>query len=271
MSSVRLTSSILPPNIPLATPSKPSRDLIYYVNNKKVPLVEFALKQKADPNVRSNGFSMLHLASQASQVSQASQAANEKIVLLLLEHKANANITTEGGRTTPLHNASAQVRKNIVRILLEAKADATTQDEHGPLGQPLQYALASDDQLESLACAELLIAARADVNKVNEATGLSPLCIACQKGHLAAVRLLIEANANPNPEHGIKPLNQALPFPNIVAFLESLHPPLEIAHEPSPTTGSRRKKRTHKTEENIGAKPSSTVMLSIDDTKRKKS
>jgi ankyrin repeat protein len=202
-----LTSSILPPT-PCATPSKASLDLFYYVKKNRGEDARRMFKFRADPNVRPDEFSALHL---------ASAAGNAPIVRLLLEQNANVNITTTSGFTTPLHSASERALPNIVQILLDAKANVTER-------QPLHYALESDDRDASLECVKLLIDARAAVNEINEATNLSPLALACQKGHLAAVQLLVSAGATPYPRKGIKPIDQAL-SPEIVQYLKTLPEP----------------------------------------------
>uniref|UniRef100_A0A1X7TEX4 Ion transport domain-containing protein n=1 Tax=Amphimedon queenslandica TaxID=400682 RepID=A0A1X7TEX4_AMPQE len=114
-----------------------------------------------------------------------------EVVKLLLEYKADVNVTDEN-ELTPLCNASIPGHTEIVKLLLEhgvANVDHTDKDNDTPLGMACVKG--------STQVVELLLKHGANVNHINKQIR-TPLVMACIAGHTEIVELLLEHGADFN-------------------------------------------------------------------------
>ena len=64
----------------------------------------------------------------ATPLSLAAGSGNEKVVMLLLQHKAEID-TQDRSQATPLHYAVKKGRTNVVKILLHHRASCSQKDK----------------------------------------------------------------------------------------------------------------------------------------------
>jgi len=164
-----------------------------------------------------------------AELDRAIESGNAAQLKRLLERGADVNVTLHGGSTTPLIEAARRGQVEVVRALLSAGADplATTLLEGDALSAAVRAG--SDDALALLIEAarragarkgayrravvdaaqagraealRLLLAAGADPDRGDDATGRTPLHIAAATGKAGVVAQLIRAGARPDaPDH----------------------------------------------------------------------
>jgi uncharacterized protein len=183
--------------------------LLHVVRMQRVEMVRFLLEQGANPNCE-------HLIQSEAEMTALTLASviepvSIEILSLLLEHKADPNLTVQGGKSTlyyvtiagnleavklliahgakvntpvshPLAGAAANGHLDIVKVLLEA--GASVKGHHA-----FQYA-ASQGHIDII---QTLLDAGADINEDAEA-----LTYAVINGHTETVRVLIERGVDVN-------------------------------------------------------------------------
>jgi ankyrin repeat protein len=113
---------------------------------------------------------------------RAAEKGHEAVVKVLLEAKANVELKDNNGQT-PLLRAAANRNEAVVKVLLEAKADVESKDKWNRT--PLWWATTIGDG----GIVKLLLESK-------DNNGQTPLSRAAEKGHEAAVKVLLEAKAN---------------------------------------------------------------------------
>lgn len=135
----------------------------------------------------------------------ASKRGRTKIVRLLLDHGADVNSADNNGNT-PLMLAAKSIMAShyggsyaeVVELLLEKGANVHARDEKGSTA--LNWAMASDSELDRTAIVKLLLDKGADVNAKGYVW--TPLISASYKGHTEVVRLLLDRGADIKPQDG---------------------------------------------------------------------
>lgn len=122
----------------------------------------------------------------------ASALGNRKIVLLLLENKADIDSAHIKHGWTPLHIACFKGHMNVVSTLIAQKASIALKTDS------LKTALYLATQSRNIGSCEVLIKAKADVNEVDHVHLTTPLLTACNTGFAPLVELFLEAKADPN-------------------------------------------------------------------------
>ena len=161
------------------------------LQTKNCAAIRLLAEYGADPNVRhkSDGISALHLAAGAGM---------EDVVKSLISAGATIDIRMNDGRT-PLALAFNHRHIGIIDLLLKHGADPnisiTTEcaPEDSRNMTPLLFCAAVGDT-EMMG---LLLRHGADPNK-GKADGITPLMNAAGRGHYDAVKMLIDAGAQPN-------------------------------------------------------------------------
>ncbi|CAE7194059.1 ANKHD1 [Symbiodinium natans] len=123
---------------------------------------------------------------------RATNSDRASVVSLLLEARADADVTDDRGRTPLMHGAH---RGNVamVRLLLEASADACVADNGG------DTALISAAMHGHADIVRLLLQARSDIETLGPCVdSCTALMGACDNGHLETASLLLEAGADKN-------------------------------------------------------------------------
>lgn len=121
----------------------------------------------------------------------AARRGDGDILALLVAAGAELEPRT-GCALTPLHNAVIHHHRDAAERLLDLGADPNAAGDVGVA--PLHYA-AREGDLDMLRC---LVHFRADVDAVDRDTQHTALHMSCDRGHLRAVRLLINAGADVN-------------------------------------------------------------------------
>ena len=114
-----------------------------------------------------------------------------EVVKILLEHQANANLTTREG-ASPLYIAAEIGSLDLVIALLQV--DGIKVDQPTIYGDTPLLIAVQEGYLEITAA---LIGAGADFS-VRNLRKNTPLILASQEGHASIVRLLLDLGANPN-------------------------------------------------------------------------
>ena len=161
-----------------------------------IDIVRLLLDYGSDAKSPNRGKSPLHDVLQAGYYSDTSVSAlppytnpaflgnRLDIIMLLLEHGADANYPDNNGET-PLHFASQWGYIDIVRLLLDRGADASYPDNYG--GTPLHIA----SQRGFIDIVRLLLHHGADANHP-DSFGFTPLYDALKAGHDKIIQLLLD-------------------------------------------------------------------------------
>ena len=157
-----------------------------------VPALRALLEAGADPNEwDADGLTALTLAMDRTLEGEGSEAAR-----VLLAHGADVNRANDGG-STPLSHAAFLCNLELVQLFLDSGADVNIQMETGEtalFGIGCYVDSSPAARIETL---RLLLAHGANPNIVNE-EGACVLSYAAVRGHMDAVKLLLEAGADPN-------------------------------------------------------------------------
>lgn len=150
----------------------------------------------------------------------AARDADEKIVQILLEEKADPNFLRLSDDATPLLMAAMYGRTQTVHELLKskniaAKPNICRRDGISPL-----FCAVRDGNVEMV---KALLEAKANTSLERYSDGVTPLMIAAMCGHSKIVQLLLEAKDNPSQcnKYGLSVLLMALQekYTDIVADL----------------------------------------------------
>ena len=157
--------------------------LTHAVKHGKMNVVEYLLKQGADPSItdQSNNLPLHH----------AADKRHLEIAKMLIEKKADTiNVKGYVG-ATPLCVASSAGNLDMFQFLLNKGADANILDDNGYL--PLHWACRKG----YLKMIELLIDKKFNINAKGD-RGFTALHHAAEHGHLEIVKILIDKGANIN-------------------------------------------------------------------------
>jgi ankyrin repeat protein len=157
--------------------------LIYAVSASRISTTDLLLKNRADPNVKTEnqsgswakGFTPLLMACSISGMADT--------VASLLDAKADPNAVTDFGLTparAALKLSVISERKRVISLLLDHGADIESRDEHGFT----LLMLAAENKDKEIV--ELLLARKADVSARNQ-------------GGLTALHLAVISQSNPSP------------------------------------------------------------------------
>eukprot|EP00903_Cladosiphon_okamuranus_P016905 g15584.t1 len=120
----------------------------------------------------------------------AAEGSRETVTILATLGAELNTKEVQGGRRTPLVLAAQKANAPAAAALLEygAKANLTVGDNLAPLHEAVGAG--------SIAVAEMLVRAGANVNAKSESGGMTPLHLAVANGQHAAARLLVHSGAN---------------------------------------------------------------------------
>ena len=218
--------------------------LFYAINSGHLTIAELLLDAKANPNIQDDTLSTpLHIACHNGHL---------QMVKMLLHAQAHLNVQDTNGQT-PLHIASLHGHSQIVDQLLEAKEDPNAQSTGG--ATPLYYAsmqgftqivvslldkkanpnIQANNRTTPLHAASLSLFFGSNINKVSYEVLFHPkndlhLSVQNSKSHSQVVKMLLEAQANPNVQsiEGFTPLHTAISrgdLPIVVHLLEAYADP----------------------------------------------
>ena len=168
-------------------------------------VVELLLRNEANPNIQTEY--------SETALMLACETCNLEVTKLLLKAKANPNQQRTDG-ITALMFVAQQGHPDIVQQLLEYGAELNTHDKNGCTA--IHHIMLLDDT-ETLQSSEkmmsdkfevlqLVITRGIDVN-IKDGNGMTALMLASIVGFTEAVKLLLQAGADPNIEHHI-PVNE---------------------------------------------------------------
>jgi ankyrin repeat protein len=124
----------------------------------------------------------------------AAEMDDAAMTQLLLQAGASVEATTRIGHYTPLHVASKRGATEVVRLLLGAGADSRAVSSNTQV-TPLHLAAAS---AADPALVRLLIEGGAVIDARESSSGQTPLMFAAGSGRNAAVKVLLDAGADPS-------------------------------------------------------------------------
>ncbi len=144
-------------------------------------MAQFLIDRGADVNFKGqNGDTPLHL---------AAQKCFQAVIEVLLASRADVKAQNTGG-ATPLCSAVQSGQVKIVRMLLAAGADGNVHDSKGRT--VLNYAIGTSPDI-----IQALLAAGTNPN-TEDSVGRTPLSYATERDSSTAVKLLLDAKADPN-------------------------------------------------------------------------
>lgn len=121
----------------------------------------------------------------------ASQKGHSNLIEFLIEKGIDVNSLDKRGRT-PLYLSCLDRQLNSARTLISKGADIDISGEHNPLD------IASSNSYEGTEIVELLLENNANVNQICRGTKVTPLMGALHQTKTKALKLLLNAGANPN-------------------------------------------------------------------------
>jgi ankyrin repeat protein len=157
--------------------------LMLAVEHGKAAMVKLLLKLGADINGAGH--------KGETALMRAITKGSEELVSLLLGHGAKEDLADEAGKT-PLMWASTQGQLGLVRLVFEAMLERGSQtdvDWRGKDGKTALHHAAVGGQKE---VAAFLLSKGAEAN-TKDGNDSTPLMLACEKGHLEVVEMLVEA------------------------------------------------------------------------------
>ena len=178
--------------------------MCYSVRNNWLGIVPELLRMGVDVNIMTEAGTPL--------IAACLQGSVDAVRLLLLFGASPDLATSE---THPLLKACEIRRQDIIELLLEYGADVQARDKQNK--SALHYALESsstDDSNPDVSIVNLLLDRGADTN-TSTSSGETPLYIACSKGLIATVQMMLKRGARVNVSAGDKsPLNVACKMKN---------------------------------------------------------
>ena len=127
----------------------------------------------------------------------ASYYGHFMVCWILLQHKADIHVKSELG-STALDCAARSGQVQIVALLIEADGQQVRDDCTPPKNLCLDTALMNAAQHGHEAALKLLLEKEADVNYKEETTGWTALMLAALNGHMTAAQILVEFGADTN-------------------------------------------------------------------------
>ena len=156
------------------------------VKMKNTVIVQMLLEAESDPNICDyDGFSPIHHAIQLRDVAMLQILLEESLI------KVDVNVVGSDG-CTPLALAVTLKNTGIVKMLLEAESDPNICDNHGRA--PIYTAIQHGD----IAVVQLLLDESLIKLDVNISYGCSPISYAVKMKNFTIVKLLLQAEADPN-------------------------------------------------------------------------
>jgi ankyrin repeat protein len=160
--------------------------LIQAARSGDVGAVRSALGSGVDVNAaEGDGLTALHA---------AAERGHAEVVELLLARNADVHAKTRIGSYTPLHLAAMSAHAEIADDLLEAGADANAVTTNSGV-TPLHLAA---EAIGGAGTVELLLEHGADPNAREASAGQTPLMFAAAENRADAIRVLLEAGADPS-------------------------------------------------------------------------
>lgn len=160
----------------------------------------------------------LNQANYGTPLHQAAMGRHLAVAQWLLDQGADVDALTQVARTTPLYEASLRGEERMVELLLNRKANPNLTNVSGMT--PLHISLLGTGAVDRVT--QLLLKGGANPNTKNE-DGWAPIHVAAERGALQSVRFLIDAGApvDSRSDTGATPLLQAAMFgrTNVVDFL----------------------------------------------------
>ena len=169
-----------------------------------VPIIDYLLKRKADPNIMSCG----HLPIHAAIINGHLDA-----VKVFIDNYININTANTQG-LYPIHWAANNGNTEIIKLLIErATADVNVKSEASHQVTPLRIA-AQNGHLDIV---KYLISRGADANPVNAETGDSAITIAVKQSKKDVIEYLLSANADPaiSNNQGLYPIHLVAAIGNL--------------------------------------------------------
>lgn len=128
------------------------------------------------------------------------------IIKLLVEQGADVNSPSNRG-TTPLMIAVGQGEIQIAEYLIQHGADINHVNETNDNALTYTLEVFEGSQKEIIPLIKLLLQHNINIEIKEHEANFTPLMIACQKGYLEVVKLLVEQGANVNAPTGTKEID----------------------------------------------------------------
>jgi uncharacterized protein len=182
-------------------------EIVLAIYNENTNQVKQWLALRIDQHVSldSEGNTALHL---------AAQLGNEEMMHALIDLYPRVDMANHRGET-PLYAAALHEHEDLFKFLVEKGANPSNEDNEGNNLIHLAAKAGHVSVINMLHKQDEI-----DINKAND-HGQTPLALAVMGGHIDAVAVLVELDADVNPEEGISPLILAARSGNadIVEFL----------------------------------------------------
>ena len=158
--------------------------LMFTCRKGNTDIINVLLNAGADPNIADmNGKTWVHHA--------VTSDCSKEIVQSVIDLGADVN-TTNNRNVTALMEACKEGNLDTIKTLLNAGADPNIADIDGHTW--IHYAIIADNSKETV---QSIVSLGADVNTTNNHS-ITALMIACMKGNIDAVDVLLHAGADPN-------------------------------------------------------------------------
>ncbi|ALA62477.1 ankyrin repeat family protein [Turkeypox virus] len=152
------------------------------VGNNNIKIIKLLLDSGANPNI------IERYGLNYTVLCKAVYNNNILVVKSLLEYGANPNIGS--GNNFPLYISSSLNRADIMMLLLKYGANP---DVSNTIGETVLYKVINENKIDMV---NILIENGANPNIQNRLDGNNPLHIACYRGNIYIIGLLIKNNAN---------------------------------------------------------------------------
>lgn len=182
--------------------------LHFAYRSKNIKIMKLLISAKVDVNIASKkeGITVLHM---------ACSDGNEEVVQLLIDSKADLDKPTNEEKNFPLHFACKHKHATLVKMLIKAGAEPNPSSEKGVTPLSMAWASQRNELCDFIinhdaknkevflhsACEhgkhikfiEYLLSKGLDLDK--KINGVTAVFVACEKGHLQILKLLIDRGA----------------------------------------------------------------------------